>query len=162
MENNKKYTIIAIVVLLVIFAALAWWSVSGTKNTLNNTPTSIEDQVGQNAVVVSNARPNNIVALDSVTLAHAGFVAIHEDSVGMPGAIIGVSDYLYAGTRVGVAIKLSRTSRNGEILYAMIHNDDGDQKFDAALDLPAKENGEVVMQRFSVDVNAPEAADRKL
>ncbi|MES2953071.1 MAG: hypothetical protein V4674_00740 [Patescibacteria group bacterium] len=157
--ENKKYAIAALAGLVLVVGGLALWSAQKTA-----VP---EDEVAvqeQNDLVASDARPSDVVSVDSVTLAHGGFVVIHEDAQGVPGAILGASAYLAAGMKTGVPVKLSRMTRDGELLYAMLHRDDGDQKFDPQYDLPVISGDPAipVIMRFHSDSKAPGPGEQKL
>lgn len=159
MENRNR-VIGGVVVLVLLVLGLSWWSMNGAAPAAQ--VTTVPTAGSTDALVVSDMRPNDVVVVDSVTLSEPGFVAIHADQGGVVGAIVGVSDYLSAGTHTGVPVKISKAAANGDTLYAMIHVDDGDRIFSAALDLPREQNGEPVMMRFHVDVNAPAGSDYKL
>ena len=62
-----------------------------------------------------------------------------------------------------VPIALSRTTRDGETLYAMLYIDNGDNIFDPAGDKPALDSvgGEPVMMIFTIsaDASTPEAVN---
>jgi len=99
-----------------------------------------------------------------VYLENPGFVVIHEDSAGTPGKILGASSLVPAGETKNVPIALSRATKDGEIIYVMLHLDDGDGKFDAAKDKPALDSvsGEPVMMVVMVSKDAAEAGEVSL
>lgn len=72
--------------------------------------------------------------------ARAGYVAIHESSAtGSPGAVIGSSGYLAAGSmNTNLKVSLTRDLKDGEKVWAMLHTEDnGNQTYDgAAVDKP--------------------------
>jgi len=72
--------------------------------------------------------------------ARAGYVAIHESSAtGSPGAVIGSSGYLAAGSvNSNLKVTLTRDLKDGEKVWAMLHTEDnGNQTYDgAAVDKP--------------------------
>lgn len=72
--------------------------------------------------------------------ARAGYVAIHESSAtGSPGAVIGSSGYLAAGSvNSNLKVTLTRALKDGEKVWAMLHTEDnGNQTYDgAAVDKP--------------------------
>lgn len=75
------------------------------------------------SVTVSTQAPGRSVTVDSATLTANGFIAIHEDKAGKPGPVIGNSDLLTAGTHAATTVKLTRSAKKGETLYAMLHTD---------------------------------------
>jgi len=113
-------------------------------------------RVGANAIYVPEQPPDAEVNIGFVVLATPGFVVIHEDAGDKAGEIIGVSAFLAAGESRDVApLSLSRSSRDNEELYAMLHRDDGDHTFDAGKDLPVKdESGDVIFMLFLVTAGA--------
>jgi hypothetical protein len=101
--------------------------------------------------------PIDEVVVDEVISDGPGWVVIHEDDDGSPGAVIGnaaVSD----GTSTDVSVTLDRDAEDGETLYAMLHDDspeDGEYSFDPSAsepeDPPALDaDGEVVVDPFTV------------
>ncbi|MEK7281070.1 MAG: hypothetical protein AAB037_01800, partial [Chloroflexota bacterium] len=94
--------------------------------------------IGANAIYVAEQAPSPTLAVVVVRLEKPGFVVVHEDAAGAPGAILGRSAVLPAGeTNNPASIPLSRPTRDGETLYAMLYLDDGDGIFDATKDKPA-------------------------
>lgn len=92
-----------------------------------------------NQVVVSDYSPGKIVTVAKVKLESNGYVVVHEDSKGSPGAILGYSKLISEGDSMDVVVGLTREVRSGEQVYAMLHLDDGDGRFDPKTDLPAKD-----------------------
>jgi len=107
--------------------------------------------VGNNAIYVSDAKPATNVRVGFVILAGGGYVVVHQDSEGKPGAIIGNSDALPQGESRDFEITLSRESIDGETLYAMLHSENGDGAFNPAEDTPIKDDrGNIVLMNFLV------------
>ena len=107
----------------------------------SNNPTEV------NRIIMTDQFPGNVVYIGSVTLAKGGWVEIHKDDAGKPGAIIG-STYFAAGINPG-KITLTSPTVEGGIYYAMLHSDDGDKKFDASKDLPLTDaKGNIIMKLF--------------
>ncbi|MBI1888580.1 MAG: hypothetical protein HYS15_01455 [Candidatus Spechtbacteria bacterium] len=93
--------------------------------------------IGANAIYVAEQAPSKTLTVAVVRLEKPGFVVVHEDVAGAPGGILGASAVLPAGETHNLsAILLSRMTRDGETLYAMLHVDDGDGVFDAGKDKP--------------------------
>ena len=92
----------------------------------------------ENAVVVMEQKPGNTVLGSMVYLAAPGFLVIHEDTNGQPGAILGASTLLQAGESSNITVSLSRATQDGERLHAMLHADtDGNGTFSAS-DVPVQ------------------------
>lgn len=108
-----------------------------------------------NRIIVSDQFPGNIVYVTSVQFAQPGFVEIHKDNAGQPGAIIG-SQYFDKGTNTG-KITLTEATVDGGIYYAVLYTDNGDKKFNAAQDLPLKDSaGNTIMKIFRATLNPTE------
>lgn len=110
-----------------------------------NTPTSAPEDTSsamlaeENAVVVVEQRPGSTATASAVVLASPGFLVIHEDNNGAPGAILGASTVLSAGESKNVEVTLSRATRDGERLHAMLHSDaDANGTFNASADTPVQ------------------------
>ncbi len=99
-----------------------------------------------NRIVMSDQYPGNVVYLSSVQLAKPGWVAIHRDNNGQPGAVIG-STYFESGINPG-RINLTQNTTEGGTYYAMLHSDDGDKKFDAAKDQPLRDSRNNIIMRI--------------
>ena len=120
--------------------------------------------IGKNAIYVAEQAPSQTISVEVVYLEQPGFVVIHENSNEKPGKILGVSGLLPTGeTKDSLQISLSRSTVDGETIYAMLHHDDGDNIFDAAKDKPALDNllNEPVMTIvvISQDVTEPGAVN---
>lgn len=115
--------------------------------------------VGNNAIYVSDAKPAASLRVGFSILAGGGYVVVHEDREGKPGAIIGNSDMLSQGESRNFEVALSRKSVDTETLYAMLHSDNGDGIFNPADDPPIKDDqGNVVLMKFQVSNSAEEAS----
>ncbi|MDO8581436.1 MAG: hypothetical protein Q7S16_01045 [bacterium] len=78
----------------------------------------------QNNSITAEKQASNVrVNVASVQLATPGFVMIHEDASGKPGAEIGRSQVFKPGVYT-VTVALKRPSKAGETLYAMLHGED--------------------------------------
>ena len=142
-------TIIVIIVLIIIGIL-----VFGGKKTADvpvttddNTPTTTDTIASANRIVMSDQYPGNVVYLSSVQMGQPGWVEVHADANGQPGAIIG-STYFDKGINPG-KVTLTKPMVEGGTYYAMIHTDDGDKKFDPTKDLPLKDSsGNIIMKVF--------------
>ena len=128
---------IGIVVLLIVIGAGLYVFMTGEPNndSAANEPDSSSSMMRaeENAVVVTEQRPGNTVTASIVYLAAPGYVVIHEDVDGKPGAIIGASALLQAGENLNIRVTLSRSTEDGQKLHAMLHADtDGNGSFSTA------------------------------
>lgn len=155
MDQNQgirtwQWVVTVIVIIILIVLGYYLFKGNGTADNNNNSATST-DQVSDaneiNRIVVADQYPGNVVYISSAQLANGGWVEIHKDNAGIPGAIIGS---IYAEKGIApVKITLTEKTVDGQLYYAMLHTDDGDKKFDAAKDLPMKDSrGNVIMKPF--------------
>lgn len=149
-------TIIVIIVLIIIGVMVFGDKSDDTATTDDTTTTTDDATINEvNRVVIGDQFPGNVVFLQSVQLANGGWVAIHKDNAGKPGAVIG-SMYFDKGINTG-KITLTQSTVDGGIYYAMLHTDDGDKVFSETKDEPLKDSkGAVIMRIFraSAEVTA--------
>lgn len=147
-------------VVIIALIVLGFYMFSGKGTTTTETPTTETPDTGSvaasaNRVVVADQFPGNIVYLSSVQLAQPGWVVIHKDNAGTPGAIIGYA-WFEKGINPG-KITLTEKTVEGGVYYAMVHTDDGDKVFDASKDLPLKDaKGDIIMKMFRATASAVE------
>lgn len=149
------------VVLVILVAVTVLLSRAGLVNmkptTTPTAPTAPRTEevmiVGKDAIAVTDYSAGETVTVAMVVLSKPGYVVVHADTDGAPGAVVGNSVYLPAGESSNVVVSLSRVSVGGEVLYAMLHTDDGDRIYDfPGDDLPTKdEEGNVVLMKFTVE-----------
>lgn len=117
-------------------------------------------RVGDNAIYVSDQGPSSVMNIGLTSLSAPGYVVIHEDNNGKPGAIIGSSPVLGANKDIKASVDLDRKAVDGESLFAMLHFDNGDGQFDPTTDLPVKDDkSNIIMMKFNVSNDAPDPAD---
>lgn len=99
------------------------------------------------------------VVIASVTIPSNGFVAIHADNEGAPGAVIGNSELLQAGENTDVVITLDEALTASGVVWPMIHIDlDGDGEYtfvppDNAIDVPGiTEDGNVAVVPVQINL----------
>jgi len=110
-----------------------------------------------NAIYVAPQKPAAEIKVTVVNLKEAGYVVVHEVEDGKPGKIVGSSAILPSGEHQMVPVTLASSYEDGAKLVAMLHVDNGDSSFDAANDLPAKDEFQnVVQMEFDISVDAPE------
>jgi hypothetical protein len=155
MEPNqgiRTWQWVVTVIVIIILIVLGYYLFKGngapadnTNGTATSTPISDANEV--NRIVVADQYPGNVVYVSSAQLANGGWVEIHKDDNGKPGAIIGS---IYAEKGIApVKVTLTEKTTDGQLYYAMLHSDDGDKKFDAAKDLPLKDSrGNIIMKTF--------------
>lgn len=115
--------------------------------------------IGPNSIYVADQKPGRSMSVFQVQLEAPGFVVIHKDMSGAFGPIIGSTPLVQAGTTNQIALSLNEAITNGQQLYAMLHRDDGDGKFDAAKDLPVEDQfGNMMHMIFHVSEDATDPA----
>ncbi len=154
-----QWVVTAIVIIILIVIGIIVFGNDGDDTgtpTGTNATSTISNTPGTNSIVMSDQYPGNVVNISSVQLTKGGWVVIHEDNAGQPGAIIG-SAWVDAGVNPA-KITLSKTTIDGRTYYAMLHSDDGDRKFDAAKDAPLKDsNGNTIMRIFRASATADQS-----
>ncbi len=154
----KTKTIISLAIVMPIVVG-AFFFLRNDRNAPSQTGGSTGFIVGTNAIYVDEPLPGRSVSIAMARLEKPGFVVIYEDNAGKPGKILGTSGALPTGeTKKITPIGLSRMTKDGETLYAMLHLDDGDGVFDSAKDKPALDslNGQPVMMIFTASLDASE------
>lgn len=113
--------------------------------------TSPTNSPGQSSSIETESQiAGSTVLVKSVVFQAAGFVAIHKDTDGAPGPVVGVSALLTIGSHSAVTIAVDPALEEGKKYYAMLHSDDGDgvYRFPGA-DAPTKDvGGNIVMAEF--------------
>lgn len=152
-------------VLLIVVAAAAVWYAVFLKRGASDQPARVQKEpaeqpsglvIGRNAIYVADQAPSEHVAVGFVVLENPGFVVIHEEQGGEPGAILGRSALIGAGEANDLPpVLLSREARDGETLFVMLHRDDGDGAFDPVKDVPVRDTGDnPLMMQFWIDKEA--------
>jgi|GEM_PF-3255978 len=146
----------AIIIAIVVVAGAAIYLASRSGNNNSGSPdgssSNVQDQISPAAGINTQGNDQGIM-LQSVDMPEAGFLVVHTDNNGQPGAIVGVSPLLQSGNNTNVQIPANLMPGQQYIIEA--HADtNGNQTFDANADQPMKDSqGNVMMQPFT----APQA-----
>jgi len=148
---NKKILAFIVIVALIIIALFAINSV--LKEEVEE-PVVIPEEVLVPSVSVPDQASGTEVFIDEAVLPDGGYVVIHranniEGEEGTPGDVIGVSDFM-SGTENNFLVTITEETTEGDMLFAMLHTDDGDGIFDSELDTPLTVNESVVMVSFEI------------
>ncbi|MCR4312100.1 MAG: hypothetical protein NUV56_02335 [Candidatus Uhrbacteria bacterium] len=115
------------------------------------------DMIADDAVYAPDQPPGKtvVVPVASFKIAY-GWVVIRESKDdGGAGNIIGHSDLISPGSVQRTVASLDRKSIDGEVLYAMLYEDDGDGEFKET-DQPLRDaNGNISTMSFTVDETLP-------
>lgn len=95
-------------------------------------PISAVASSGGNIIVVNNQSAGYSVVIQSVSFENPGWVAIHEERDGGLGNTLGAG-WFPAGENSGT-IELLRGTISGGTYYAVLHNDDGNKRYDYKVD----------------------------
>lgn len=145
-----QWVVTAIVIIVLIVIGVIVFGNKGPETPGSDTASTDTGALtaAKNSVTLSDQYPGNVIYVSTVELAAPGWVVIHKDASGQPGAVIG-SLYFDKGLSPGGKVVLTEKTTEGGTYYAMLHSDDGDKKFDATKDLPLKGvNGMTIMRIF--------------
>ncbi|MCX6715817.1 MAG: hypothetical protein NT077_02220, partial [Candidatus Taylorbacteria bacterium] len=120
-----QWVVTAIVVIVLIVIGIMAFSKKSPKAETPNEPVNTVDTTvpGANSIVIGDQYPGNVAYVSSVQLAKAGWVVIHKDNKGEPGAVMG---YAWANEGINpLKITLSQPMIDGGTYYAMLHSDNG-------------------------------------
>ncbi|GMQ95333.1 MAG: hypothetical protein BMS9Abin13_446 [Patescibacteria group bacterium] len=157
MTKNKNIFIFIIIIVLVGLGLLllnGWLKKDIETEIAREGATSAEEALRPiNTIVVPEQAGGEEAFIEHVSFIDGGFVVIHRASEEVtPGAIIGVSDFLPAGVKENFLIDLSEEVLEGDVLFAMLHNDDGDETFSfPGPDVPlAGDEEAIVLMKFTI------------
>jgi len=139
---KKRLAVLLVAIGLVVAAC----SSSATDETTTTTAADVASEAPATApsavAVEDQTSDGSTVVVQSVDLPSPGFIAIHADNGGSPGAVIGNSALLPAGSSSDVSITLDTPLDGTSIIWPMVHVDsdsDGQYTFmppDNAIDVP--------------------------
>ena len=163
MEEKKSSKGLIIGIIVVVVIGIFVWRYFSSKNAPSEQVGEEQQVAGMDSIFVANQRPGRFVNVGRATLSKKGYVAIHQEEAGAPGAIIGFSSLLNAVESKNFSVTLNRKSVVGESLYAMIHWDNGSGAFNPSEDTAATDkDGNLVMAKFMISESASEPIEYKL
>jgi len=163
--NTKAIVGVIVAVLVLAGGVYYMWSQNSNGNGMPNMSPEEMSSMGmpgsgsssmlaeKNAVIISSQLPGTSITGTAV-LEAPGYLTIHENSAGQAGAVLGSSMLLQAGENSNVKVTLSRPMKDGEVLYAMLHADDGDGVFGSGDTLVESSLGGPIMGTFEVSSSA--------
>jgi hypothetical protein len=105
-------------------------------------------EAGGDAIYLENQLSGTSgVQVGFAILSRPGFVAIFDDDAGVPGSVIGVSDYLQDGGE-HLTVPLQTFLIDGAVYYAVLFHDNSDFVFDNNDSQALDSNGSVVLMTF--------------
>ncbi len=128
-----------IIIIGVVIGGVFLYNSRNENEAENREPTPKAMLAEKNAVVMNDQKPGTSLVGSTVYLENSGFLVIHEDANGAPGQILGASALLQSGENKNIRVTLTRQTKDGETLHAMLHADsDGNGKFQASIDTPVQ------------------------
>ncbi|KKT84878.1 MAG: hypothetical protein UW84_C0046G0002 [Candidatus Collierbacteria bacterium GW2011_GWA2_44_99] len=164
MEEKKSSKGLIIGIIVVVVIGIFVWRYFSSKN-VPSEQVGEEQQVAgmEDSIFVANQKPGRFVNVGRATLSKKGYVAIHQEEAGAPGAIIGFGSLLNVGETKNLSVTLNRKSVAGESFYAMIHWDNNNGAFNPSEDAAATDkDGNIVMAKFMISESASEPIEYKL
>lgn len=157
----NKIVLIVVIAIALIGGYFLIYSPKDDEGTVKETDgTSSFVPVGKNAIFVADQKPDVDINASIVNFENGGYVVVHEDNGGAFGAILGASKFVPAGFNKNILATLSRETAEGEVLYAMLHKDNGDQIFNDKDDVPVMDDeGRIIYMIFNIDSEAVEPVD---
>ena len=152
----KNKTIIIFIVAVILIVAGFFIFNAFLKNNSDTTNTSetvngVSVETLTPSIIVPKQAGGSNVFIENVTIDKDGYVVIHEDENGKPGAVVGVSKLLTAGTTENFLMDIDKEVVEGDSLFAMLHIDNGDQIFSIETDIPAVDSdGNTILTRFDI------------
>lgn len=150
-KNNKVRVYVTVVLCFAAGLGLAWLLFSAGNGQTNNM--KVEEVASSTIGATGVLAEDQVFGLEAIVKSvkfenRAGWVAIHEDREGKPGNILGAT-WLPVGESKEVKVELLRSMEAGKTYYAMLHDDDGDKKFNYKNDLSLPSaTGEPIMVAF--------------
>lgn len=91
-------------------------------------------KLSEDAIVVLEQLPGDVVYINAVNFSDNGFVIIKKDDGGASGKIIGVSEFLVKGSYSNIDVSTTESMSSGLSYYGYTYIDNGDGIFDPKTD----------------------------
>lgn len=91
------------------------------------------------------------VLVETVFAAEEGWLAVHADDEGDPGAVLGARQ-VESGFRTDVRVEMDDGAASNRTAWVVLHGSDGDGSFDPEEDEPLESFGSAVVERFELAV----------
>lgn len=119
----------------------------------------VEEPTPQNSVLLGEVPEGNIITVAEATLVKPGFVALYRINSNGDSALVGNSDLLSAGAHHMISIQLRNLAVKRQAMVAVLHEDDGDGKFEFPESDPYLKNGPLLSN--DIDVVGVSRTDRE-
>jgi len=114
--------------------------------------TGMKTEMKENSISVDDHQTtSDQVMIQSLTFKESGYIVIHLSVDSKPGAVIGHSALYQPGTYNNVSVSVDSLQGGENMLFAMLHTDDGDQTYEfPGDDLPTKAGDNIVVKPLTV------------
>lgn len=152
--KNKSIVIFTIIILILIIGFFVFNAVL-KKNVIDEDFLIPTDEAVPNENVFELFVPEQAggdnVFIESAMFLDGGYVVLHTEDGGAPGAVIGASELLPAGITENFLFDIDEEVVEGDVLFAMLHTDDGDGVFNSLLDVPVMNSaGAPIVVKFNI------------
>jgi len=149
MRRGSSSLIAIALIVIGIIAAFLFFTNNNSVNVNTNEDNIIVST--NSSVETADNMPGTSVVIPKVVLAKSGFIMIHKSNDGRTGAIVMTGDYLSAGEHTNVVVKTGITTQVGEKYFAMLHSDNGNEKYDdPGADPPVIGDNGIVQTEFEI------------
>ncbi len=111
-----------------------------------------------NRVILGELEGGNVITVAEATLTKKGYVVLYRVNSNGDSALVGKSDLLNAGTHRSIAIQLVAPAIESQAIVAVLHQDNGNGKFEQGSDQYLL-NGQLLAN--DIDVVGVERSDRE-
>lgn len=123
-----------------------------------NAPAQSAVQAAANRVILGELEDGNVITVAEATLTKKGYVVLYRVNSNGDSALVGKSDLLNVGTHRNIAIQLVAPAIESQAIVAVLHQDNGNGKFEQGSDQYLL-NGQLLAN--DIDVVGVERSDRE-
>jgi len=146
--SNGMWKIILVLSLFLILGSMFAYQYFSAKTEDISQVSQAENSI----IYIAGQKTGFSVSVDHVSMAKKGYVVIYDNDNGKLGKIIGNSKILPEGESRNVIISLLRMTINGESLFAVLHEDNGDNAFYPDIDTPFyDQDGNIMYILFDIN-----------
>jgi len=120
-------------------------------NTTNNTTGNTNTNTLPNRVTLAETESGNTVTVASAALTKSGYIVIYKVNSNGESSVVGQSDLLKAGAHSDVKVQVNAPLAEKQAVVAVLHEDDGDEKFEYPdADLYLENSGGLIVSDIDV------------